>query len=74
MYAYPSGHNPKTGTQESGMTLRDYFAAAALPIVMKHWLKKEGSCNDFEDNVEFTQCLAIDSYVIADAMMKERDE
>jgi len=30
MYAFPSGHNPKTGTQESGMTLRDYFAAKAM--------------------------------------------
>ena len=34
MYAFPSGHNPKTGTQESGMTLRDYFATKAMQSLL----------------------------------------
>ena len=60
MYAFPSGHNPKTGTQESGMTLRDYFAAKAM----------QEFCKEFDDDAH----LAKIAYKIADAMMKARDE
>jgi len=59
MYAYPSGHNPKTGTQESGMTLRDYFASMAMQSI---------------DDAESAEELARAAYAVADAMLKVRDE
>ena len=60
MYAYPSGHNPKTGTQESGMKLRDYFAAAFLS-------------NKWCDG-KIPEDAAKAAYAYADAMMKAREE
>lgn len=66
MYAFPSGHNPKTGTQESGMTLRDYFAAQALvSMVDLHRLDEFGFING--------KSVAMTAYAIADEMMKARD-
>ena len=66
MYAFPSGHNPKTGTQESGMTLRDYFAAKAMQGTMT------------ESNLGFTQedyeKISKICYSIADAMIAEREK
>ena len=35
MLAFPNGHNPKTGTMEHGMTLRDYFAAKAMQALIR---------------------------------------
>jgi hypothetical protein len=64
MYAFPSGHNPKTGTQESGMTLRDYFAAMAMQGYMSRTL-----IEGFDEDV-----ISEMSYKVADAMMKARDE
>jgi len=62
MYAFPSGHNPKTGTQEAGMSLRDYFAAAALQGMLAD---RSGAVNKEE--------LAAFVYILADEMMKARD-
>lgn len=63
MFAYPSGHNPKTGTQESGMKLRDYFAAAALTGMLA---ENGGGALHNQDLAEF-------AYKLADAMMEVRD-
>ena len=71
MYAFPSGHNPKTGTQESGMTLRDYFAAMAMQG------KIACSENWFRTSPVHEPTLLHDAqfcYEVADAMMKARDE
>jgi hypothetical protein len=66
MYAFPSGHNPKTGTQESGMTLRDYFAAQAMTsMVDLHGLDEFGYING--------RSVALTAYLIADEMLKARD-
>jgi len=62
MYAFPSGHNPKTGTQESGMTLRDYFAAKAMQAILSN-----------PDYTNEDHVLASSSYNVADAMMRARD-
>ena len=67
IYAFPSGHNPNTGRQESGMTLRDYFAAQ----VMKGLL-----CQDSNVSAPLSllhEMLAVRAYQIADEMMKVRD-
>ena len=64
-YAFPSGHNPQRGRQEDGMTLRDYFAAKALNVEL------DGNpCL----NEEWRDDVARKCYLMADAMLKARDE
>ena len=61
MKAFPSNHDPKTGTMQLGMELRDYFAAQALKTIC--------------ENKELTfEEIAVLSYRIADAMMLAREE
>lgn len=54
--------------QRSGMTLRDYFAAKALPVIANgcHEIGK-----DFLDKKAFGEA-ARDAYLLADAMLKAR--
>ncbi len=61
MNAFPSGHDPKTGTADKGMKMRDYFAAKALQAMIA-----EPSLKATPD--EFAQ----KAYQIADAMLKAR--
>jgi hypothetical protein len=62
MNAFPSGHDPKTGTADKGMKLRDYFAAKALQGMLA------------EPSLKATpQEFAQRSYMVADAMLKARD-
>jgi aromatic ring-opening dioxygenase catalytic subunit (LigB family) len=58
IHAFPSGHNPKTGMIEHGMTLRDYFAAKALAVCPLSLPTEKANW----------------SYQMADAMLKARDE
>lgn len=56
-----------TSFQFAGMTLRDYFAAAAL----------QGICSNFPeaaDAVGSRHGVAEDAYLIADAMLAEREK
>jgi len=72
MFAFPSGRDPKTGTQESGMTLRDYFAAMAMQGI----LSKYGMTLPEIEREKFLDCdgeIAVWSYEIANAMLKARD-
>jgi len=62
MNAFPSGHDPKTGTADKGMKMRDYFAAKALQAMIA-----EPSLKATPE--EFAQ----KAYMIADAMLKARD-
>lgn len=52
----------------NGMTLRDYFAAAALPIVYNRFVNKD---DKYEIDCD---SIAIQAYLIADEMLKERLE
>ncbi len=68
---------PEKWIPTSGMTLRDYFAAKA----MQGWLSSfpsDGSHPSFKDKTDgvTTRCdaLATESYAIADAMLKARNE
>lgn len=63
MYAFPNVHNPLTGTQESGMTLRDYFAAKAMQSLI--WNQ--------DVDLESKEDVAEVAYAYADVMMKARD-
>jgi hypothetical protein len=64
MPAFPGQSDHGMGQIESwnGMTLRDYFAAQVLPAVLA--LAGKG---------KYSIDIAMDSYVIADAMMKTRN-
>jgi hypothetical protein len=59
--AFPPHHDPKR--HPSGMTLRDWFAAHALAMVMKRF--QPGSDPSGED-------IALQAYFIADSMIAER--
>lgn len=52
-----------------GMSLRDYFAAKAMPIILAS-IEKDG---DVEPNNGFEDVVATVSYKVADAMIKARD-
>jgi len=64
MNAFPSGHDPKTGTADKGMKLRDYLAAKAMQAMLTH----PDSRADVDASV-----YAKGAYVMADAMLKARD-
>ena len=62
--AFPMGYHPEgNSADQSGMTLRDYFAAAAL----------KGQAHRFAHPHEYRELLARDCYDIADAMIKARE-
>jgi len=62
MNAFPSPRDPKTGSDDKGMSLRDYFAAHAMQgMIAEPSLKATPE--------EFAQ----KAYMIADAMLKARD-
>ena len=81
--AFPSHGFLGENTQE-GMTLRDYFAAKAMPICYQYWMndyyhpdfsdaeerKAEGR-DDFDPNIR--KLIAEDSYSMADSMLKARE-
>ena len=56
-----------------GMTLRDYFAAKALPEIMREWdMERRGvdGSGCFDEHVPL---MAEESYRMADAMLKARE-
>lgn len=78
MKAFPqifeSGVLPK---EETGMDLRDYFAAKALPYLMKDVkedLNLDGAWEGWDLSEIAIEMMAESSYVIADAMMKARQQ
>ena len=65
IYAFPSGHNPHTGRQEFGMTLRDYIAIHALQGMLSNPAL-------FDTNGEFSEDNIRTAYEIADVALKAR--
>ena len=78
--AFPWNHGDLTCT---GMTLRDYFAAKALPICYKFWMedyyhpdcgdadiRAEEQRDDFDKDMK--ELIADSAYGMADAMLKAR--
>jgi hypothetical protein len=62
--AFPTAMN-----QTEGLTLRDYFAAKAMPGLMgRDWSMFQGS------DEELIDLWARSAYGVADAMIKARDE
>lgn len=60
---HPNGISP-----EMGMSLRDYFAAKALPVLMDLCRK------DSDKGKSYVDYVAGLSYKMADAMLKAREE
>jgi len=56
--------------QSTGMDLRDYFAAKAMPAIIQDWYKDGLPCGD-DDNA---YGIATVAYLVADAMMKAREK
>ena len=71
--AFPWTHDNVTCT---GMTLRDYFAAKAMPVAMEtlrqDWTKDMGE--EWYWNRSELELIAEHSYKLADAMLKAREE
>lgn len=53
-----------------GMTLRDYFAAKAMHAVITDWL----NTGDIFQDEEIAEVIARDCYIVADAMLKAREQ
>jgi hypothetical protein len=70
--AFPSGAmdmQTATYVNHNGMTLRDYFAAKAMPAVITDWLNS----GDIAQDEEIPEVIARDCYIVADAMIKARE-
>ena len=66
--AFPGLHPSKEcHYQDAGMTLRDYFAAKAMPLVPKQ------NCYNMKDNEPHETYIARRAYAMADAMLKARE-
>jgi hypothetical protein len=76
--AFPFVAEDHTGTMiNMGMTLRDYFAAKALPTAVKlntQQYNRELGKEWFWDDDEDAAFAASVAYQLADAMMKERQK
>lgn len=74
-YAFPHImehlHEPVT----AGMTLRDYFAAKAMQSILLHY---DAATSFEEDEVNdpegMPSLIAVDAYIMADAMLKARGQ
>ena len=66
-YAYPSPVDPKTGVNQLGVTVRDYFAAKAMQAMIS---TVAAPCLTGLDNIRYR--TAKGAYEIADAMMEAR--
>jgi hypothetical protein len=68
--AFPAMHYD-LADNEHGLTMRDYFAAKAMPPLIGNFLSKD---LDLTDPNGWMDGLAMDAYSMADAMMKARGE
>lgn len=55
---------------KDGMTLRDYFANSA----MKEMIKQHGPISGEDYGTQLRSCIASESYLMANAMLKEREK
>ena len=76
MKAFPKGFKEANTTESTGMDLRDYFAAKAMPLATE-WLKRtydEELGGTWSWDAEDAEEIAITAYMMADAMMKAKNE
>ena len=63
--------SPSQGFSD-GMTLRDYFAAKALPSVYAHAIEEAEQGSGLFNCADWRVGIALDSYSMADAMLAAR--
>jgi len=61
--------NGTTDNWENGMTLRDYFANSAMLGILNNGV----TINDEKKIIEAYEAVAFNSYLLADAMLKQRE-
>lgn len=68
--AFPAVYHHGNGQIESwvGMTIRDYIAIKAMPVLLKDFINTD-SYSDFD----WRDGIAIDAYKMADAMLEARE-
>jgi len=72
MNSEPAFPTPIIGVmQHQGMTLRDYFAAKAMQVILQSQYE-DGIYVGDHDNISEQVC-ANSAYIMADAMLKARD-
>ena len=70
-FPWPKDQNQKLFSM--GVNLRDYFAAAALQAIISSALS-EGTKTMYNiRKPDFLECLSLDAYAHADAMLKARE-
>ena len=76
----PAFHRDQTADGYNGMTLRDYFAAKALPLAIAHWRLLDAAEDgggvfawSFDEITSDCHAAAELSYTMADAMMAARE-
>lgn len=70
--AFPNqGDNTPGYEIYDGMTLRDYFAAKAMPEVMVEWRQGREASQDSDFDFD-ASLMAQDCYLMADAMIEAR--
>jgi hypothetical protein len=67
--AFPPMHDPNT--HEFGMTLRDYFAAKAMQVILQS--QYEDGIYVGDDDNDSEQMCARSAYIMADAMLMARE-
>ena len=71
----PAFPRPGDFNPQIGMTLRDYFAAKAMQSILRHYDAvtsfEEDEVNDPEG---MPSLIAKDAYIMADAMLKAREQ
>jgi hypothetical protein len=60
----------KTGGYARDMTMRDHFAALAMQVILKDQYEDGIYVGDMDNEVD--AMTAINAYIMADAMLKER--
>ena len=73
--AFPNTYYNGWGEPEKGMTLRDYFAAKAMQAILRGY----DVVNSFEDEEVsdpegMPHLIAKDAYIMAEAMLKAREQ
>jgi hypothetical protein len=59
---------------DAGMTLRDYFAAKAMQVILRSYdIASSFEDSEVNDPEGMPILVAIDAYVMADAMLKARE-
>lgn len=59
--------------QDTGMTLRDYFAAKVMPAIYEVAMIEAAGGSGLFQNEDWRMILANDAYAMADIMIKARE-